>query len=306
MKKAIFLLLLAFSFQLSFAQDELLVQSNEKGLFLSHVVAARENYYSIGRLYNVAPKDIETFNGLDMNKGLHIGQSIKIPLNATNFTQTGSNGRPVYYVVGEKEGLYRVSVKNNNVLMANLRKWNHLATDQLNAGKKLVVGYLVSPEAGAIASTPAPQKLPEPEKKDVAVNETAAPVREQPKKPESKPAPAAQTLAVNDGNGGYFRSLYAQQVKSGTAGSEQSVAAGIFKTASGWQDAKYYVLIDRVEPGTIVKIVNPANNKAVYAKVLGEMSGIRQNQGYDMRMSNAAAAALDISDTEKFIVSVNY
>jgi hypothetical protein len=36
------------------------------------------------------------------------------------------------------------------------------------------------------------------------------------------------------------------------------------------------------------------------------MSGIMQNAGYDVRISNAAASALDISDTEKFIVRVNY
>ena len=43
-----------------------------------------------------------------------------------------------------------------------------------------------------------------------------------------------------------------------------------------------------------------------YAKVLGEMSGIRQNQGYDVRISNAAASALNVSETDKFIVRVNY
>jgi hypothetical protein len=64
--------------------------------------------------------------------------------------------------------------------------------------------------------------------------------------------------------------------------------------------------MDNVEPGTIVRIINPTNNKAVYAKILGEMSGIRQNQGYNIRMSNAAASALDVSDTDKFIVRVNY
>ena len=61
-----------------------------------------------------------------------------------------------------------------------------------------------------------------------------------------------------------------------------------------------------MEPGTIVRITNPSNNKAVYAKVLGEMSGIRQNQGYDLRMSNAAASVLEVSDQEKFIVKINY
>ena len=59
-------------------------------------------------------------------------------------------------------------------------------------------------------------------------------------------------------------------------------------------------------PGTIIKIINPTNNNAIYAKVLGEMSGIRQNEGLNIRMSNAAAAALNISDQDKFIVKVNY
>ena len=81
---------------------------------------------------------------------------------------------------------------------------------------------------------------------------------------------------------------------------------GIFKTTSGWQDAKYYLLIDKVLPGTIVKIINPANNKIIYAKVLGEMSGIRQNEGLNIRISNAAVAALEIPEQDKFIVKINY
>ena len=64
--------------------------------------------------------------------------------------------------------------------------------------------------------------------------------------------------------------------------------------------------MDDVQPGTIIKIINPENNKTVYAKVLGEMAGIRQNQGYNIRISNAAAAALEIKEDDKFIVKVNY
>jgi hypothetical protein len=61
-----------------------------------------------------------------------------------------------------------------------------------------------------------------------------------------------------------------------------------------------------VDPGTIVKIINPGNNKILYAKVLYNMESIRQNQGLDIRISDAAAAALAISETDKFIVKVNY
>ena len=113
MKKSFLLATILFCSLFVFAQNELVVHSSDKGPYLVHTVAPKENYYSIGRLYNVSPKEIEAINSLDMNKGLNIGQSIKIPLTSTNFTQASEKGRSLYYVVGDKEGLYRVSLKNN-------------------------------------------------------------------------------------------------------------------------------------------------------------------------------------------------
>jgi hypothetical protein len=36
------------------------------------------------------------------------------------------------------------------------------------------------------------------------------------------------------------------------------------------------------------------------------MDKIRQNQGVDMRISDAAASSLAVSETDKFILKVNY
>ena len=118
--------------------------------------------------------------------------------------------------------------------------------------------------------------------------------------------PASNQVAITDGSGGYFKPQFDLQIKTQSPKKDETASAGVFKTASGWQDAKYYALMDAVEPGTIIKLTNPTNGKSVYAKVLGQMSGIRQNQGYDVRISNAAASALEVSDTEKFIVKVVY
>jgi len=322
MKKNFLLALILFCSSIVFAQNQLIVQSNNKGLYLEHKVAPKENFYSIGRLYNVAPKDIEAFNGVDMNKGLAVGQTLKIPLNASNFSQNTDKGRPVYYVVQAKEGLYRVSLKNNTVLMADLRKWNKLSSDKIAPGEKLIVGYLVSVEANNIvAQTKEPEvkqqeiKQPVEEKKDpvitkqgtTIVNKEETPGKQDPeKKIETPVTTQVSHVAVNDGSSGYFKPQFDLQIKSQPVKKDETASAGIFKTSSGWQDAKYYALMDNVEPGTIIKVVNPTNNKAIYAKVLGEMSGIRQNQGYDVRISNAAASALEVSDTDKFIVRVNY
>jgi LysM repeat protein len=320
MKKSLLACLITLCSLVGFAQTDLIVRSNDKGIYLNHTVIAKENFYSIGRLYNIPAKDIAAFNSLEMNNGLNVGQSLMIPLQASNFTQTASNGTPVYYVVGEHEGLYRVSLKNNKVLMVNLRKWNNLSTDNISAGQKLIVGFVTSAELAAHtpASTPVSQQpvveeKPQPQPHSVQT-ETA-------KKPEPEPTRTqntttastassssvlSQQAVVRDGNGGYFKSQFEQQSKTSSSNKDIMATSGIFKTASGWQDAKYYALMDGVEPGTIIRVVNPNNSKAIYAKVLGAMSGISQNKGLDVRISNAAANVLEISDTEKFIVRVNY
>ena len=128
-------------------------------------------------------------------------------------------------------------------------------------------------------------------------------------KTEEKPivaVPKVEEKPVATYDQGYFKLSFDQQVKGTPVSKNETVTSGIFKTASGWQDAKYYLLIDKVSPGTIVKVINPSNNKVVYAKVLGEMSGIRQNDGLNIRISNAAASMLEITESDKFIVKVNY
>jgi LysM repeat protein len=319
MKKNFLLAFILFCCTVVFAQNQLVVQSNNKGLYLNHKVTPKENFYSIGRHYNVSPKDIEAFNGLDMNKGLNVGQILKIPLGTGNFSQSIAKGQPIYYIVQPKEGLYRVSLKNNNVLMADLRKWNKLSSDKVEPGQKLIVGFfLISKDADNIAQRPDEEqsqpKQPVEEKKEpvvtkqetVSVNEQQTKRQEPEKRVDPTSTKQVSSVTSADNNGGYFKSQFDLQIKSQPAKAEQTASAGIFKTSSGWQDAKYYALMDNVEPGTIIRVINPTNNKSVYAKVLGEMSGIRQNQGYDVRISNAAASALDVSDTDKFIVRLNY
>jgi LysM repeat protein len=318
MKKTLLILTLWLSSYAALAQAEVLVQSNEKGLFVPHTVSPKENFYSIGRLYAVPPKDIAAFNGVDMALGLSVGQTINVPLTAANFSQEVDKGTPVYYVVGEKEGLYRVSVKNNKVQMSSLRKWNKLTSDAISTGQKLIVGFIPSggtPPAqnNPVVATPAPPRQAPAEtetaKKEApktTVNETAPtaqqPVAAAPRQIEST-QPARQLTASGSG---YFKNGFEAQSRTQNMGKDLTLSAGIFKTSSGWQDGKFYALMDGVEPGTIVRVVNPSNSKVVFAKVLGEMSGIRQNTGLDVRISNAAAAALEAGEAEKFVVKVNY
>ena len=48
----------------------------------------------------------------------------------------------------------------------------------------------------------------------------------------------------------------------------------------------------KVQPGTVVKVTNAVNGKFVYAKVLGEIPPIKENDGLLVRISNAATTEL--------------
>ena len=304
-------------------KGDLMVKNGDKGLYLEHKVVAKESFFSVGRLYNVHPKAIADYNNVDMNKGLFIDQKIKIPLTDTNFTQQGNSGTPVYYRIDDKDGLLKISKSNRNVSLDNLRFWNNLSSDEIKKGQKLIVGFLLSkemvsitisrnkdekivmkPESKEAVNTEKPEIKAEEKKSEVSIEEKKPEIKEELKKTEFAVVKEPVKPAAPDP--GYFKSHFELQVRKFPVSKEVTVTAGIFKTASGWQDAKYYLLIDAVQPGTIIRVINPTNNNVIYAKVLGMMSGIRQNEGLIIRLSNAAATALGVTEQDKFIVKISY
>ena len=57
--------------QLSRAQvSDLQVQGISPGLYLVHTVQPKENWYSVGRIYNASPKQLAVYNAISMNKAL--------------------------------------------------------------------------------------------------------------------------------------------------------------------------------------------------------------------------------------------
>ncbi|MFT4024710.1 MAG: LysM peptidoglycan-binding domain-containing protein [Flavihumibacter sp.] len=305
LKKPFLCLLLAFSFYIASAQPSLQVQGTGADLYLSHKTEAKENWYSIGRTYNLSPKDIGAYNGKDINAGLSVGQVLKIPLTSANFSQNDSKAAdevlvPVYHTVKDGEWMFRVSTNHNKVPIESLEKWNKVNRSQVKAGMTLIVGYLkVKKEQSALAAAN-PALLAGSAPATAAASPQASP-SESNNKPLYTPAtppvtPASKEISFN---GGYFKNQFA-------GGNRYSKGlAHIFRSTSGWNDGKYYALMDNVPVGSIVQVTNTANNKSVYAKVLGELSDIRENAGLTIRISNAAAAELGGGDI-KFNAEVKY
>src|SRR5579871_4437407 len=111
MKRFLLLAILGFFTMISFAQSHDLNVHGESGkLYLMHKVVAKENWYSVGRIYNISPKELAPFNGLTLEHQLGIGQELKIPLNNNNFSQDGKKNPdetfvPVYHTLQSNEML---------------------------------------------------------------------------------------------------------------------------------------------------------------------------------------------------------
>ena len=319
MKRLVLPLLCCLFSLSSTAQKELILRKNEGNFYLEHKVVPKESFYSIGRLYNVTPRQLAQFNKLDLDRGLNVDQRIRIPLTDTNFTMTGNSGAPVYYRAGLNTTLARISDAYRNVAVERLRYWNRRTAEEVAEGEKLIIGFLLNSGIPSVTLNHPPVTPVEEE----VVTEKPETVEKTPDEPvvavnNQEPAPektANNTDAVSteekkaesaEEGAGFFRQDFELQVACRPAKKNKTVTAGIFKTTSGWENEKYYLLMDEIEPGTIVRLINPTNETVVYAKVLGEMTDIRQNEDLDIRISNAAASKLGISETDKFILRVNY
>ncbi|WP_207492672.1 LysM peptidoglycan-binding domain-containing protein [Aridibaculum aurantiacum] len=146
MKKLLFTLLFFYTTSLFAQKANVLVEGITPNLYLTHIVSPKENFYSIGRIYNQHPKAIASFNHTTLEKGLAIGQTLKIPLTPANFDVTGAPTPdetlvPVYHVVTKNETLFRIG-NNHATPLENLRQWNKLSSDVIEVGAPLVVGNL--------------------------------------------------------------------------------------------------------------------------------------------------------------------
>lgn len=328
---------LLISVSLMGQQQKFIVRNSGSQLYLEHKVSPKENWYSVGRIYFISPKEIAAFNQLSMEKGLGIGQLLKIPLKPENFSQsTGivDAGSKIVHVVQPKEGLFKLA-NLYNIDKELLKKMNGLSSDQINAGTSLVVGYLFSTvepvgtlaPASMVKITPEIPKASKLDEKALVIEEkskepafsSSASAKTDAKKTLNSPQVAAPVKVVEETaeagkqivaanlksssnqaskpENGYFSTLFEQQSKEGKQQNLENSVYGVFKSTSGWKDGKYYVLMNNVVPGTVVKLVRKSADKVLYAKVLGAVPSGKESEGLSLRMSNAAIAALGLGDS---------
>lgn len=277
--------------------------------YLVHTIGPKENFYSIGRIYNISPRVFAPYNGLDLNSSLSIGQQMRIPLNETNFWQVGARKEnevvvPVYHTARSGESIPAIA-RLFGTDAASVRSWNNASGDAVAAGRRLIIGFLkVDKSLSALADQGMPVRQDPPVvKTEPVVKSEPVTAKEEPKKEAPRPAenkqpertPVTTTSTATYSGSGFFKDEFNRQTNNGRYTTNATLNGAQFKSTSGWSDGKYYILMDQVEKGAIVLVKNPANGKMVYAKVLAGVQETRPGSDARFLLSNAAAAQLGVA-----------
>ncbi|RTL51067.1 MAG: LysM peptidoglycan-binding domain-containing protein [Sphingobacteriales bacterium] len=293
---------------------------------IEHVIKKGETLSALAHQYHTTVGDIMRLNGMNSKSILRIGEKVKIPVkgvvvaqkpvvatSGTAAVQEQTQNNTTIHIVAPKETLYAIG-KKYKVSVAQIQQWNHFNTTNIHTGQQLTIGanatqQPVVPKVAEPIIQPSNIPAITPAKPAPSNTTSSVPANQNTKQNASATvvdnnAPKNQVISVNNTTntdnipaGGFFTDYYKQ------TGQSISGDASIFKTASGWMDKKYYVLINNIPEGTIVRI--ESNQKVVYAKVLGALPNIKEDDGLLLRISNAAAAVLGMAD-KRFPVTVQY
>ncbi|HSK14300.1 MAG TPA: LysM peptidoglycan-binding domain-containing protein [Phnomibacter sp.] len=241
--------------------------------------------------------DLETKGG---------SRDINIPLDGILRTDPCEGCVPVYHLVKQSEGLFRIGQWYGKIKAPALKELNGLKSDALKPGQQLLVGYV---------KVPAPT-LRQPDPVVAAKEDTVA---------FAGPAGEPDTVDTAGEKGGPQDTLLTEKrpeweltyegngffenewVLHSADTARRTGKASTFKTESGWADGRFYLLHSQLKTGTVVRLTHAGNGRSVYAKVVGPLPAIRQNAGIQMRMNQAAAVSLGMQDElEVFEVVLEY
>ncbi|MGF7078308.1 LysM peptidoglycan-binding domain-containing protein [Mucilaginibacter sp. UYCu711] len=281
--------------------DSVGVENLDGKKVILHKLDPKDNYYSIGRRYDVKPGDIIKFNN---NAPLKIGGIIKVPTDRSFVettkpnvgkkqvqviltppppavatqqqpvtpTQSAANtsGATQTYKVSAGETLYAIA-KRFNSTVEDITKLNNLTSTTVSPGQVLQV-------KSGTADVPAPVVTPPV----VATRDSTNP-------PTNGIDSAERKLNAN--RYGLFEK------------NEKGVATWIDDTSL--DPAKKLVLHRTAPIGTVIKITNPMSNRTTFAKVVGRFSDNETTKDVILIMTKNVAESIGALD-KRIHVTISY
>jgi LysM repeat protein len=280
--------------------DSVGVENLDGKKVILHKLDPKDNYYAIGRRYNVKPSDIIKFNN---NAPLKVGGIIKVPTDrsfvetmkpvtkkqadttpalhtpATTQQQpvqqptqsaTNTSGATQTYKVSAGETLYSIA-KRFNSTVEDITKLNNLTSTTVSPGQVLQVKSGTADAPAPVVTTPV-----------VATRDSTNP-------PTNGIDSAERKLNAN--RYGLFEK------------NEKGVATWIDDTSL--DPAKKLVLHRTAPIGTVIKITNPMTSRTTFAKVVGRFSDNETTKDVILIMTKNVAESIGALD-KRIHVTISY
>ncbi len=271
--------------------DSVGVENQDGKKIILHKLEPKDNYFSVGRRYNIKPNLIIQFNN---NALLRVGNVIKVPTEipfitaVTTSAVTVNAGTPVNateYKVSQGETLYAISrrfnIKVEDIISQNNLKSNNLVPGQIlqiKTAPATVVPPVTAQQTTTTVTPPPATGLP-PAKRDttmVMATDSVAAERRLP----------ANRYGITERN-------------------EKGVATYMDDAGMGLDPNKKLVLHRTAPVGTVLKITNPMTNRTTFAKVVGRFTDNESTKDVMVVLTKSAADALGALD-KRFHVNISY
>jgi LysM repeat protein len=306
------------------AQNADTTVNNKK--FKKYEVVQGDGWFSIARKFNVTYTELRVANKNDDK--LQPGQIILIPLERPdpddpffdkNYIdkkgKAGKEAKEIVHTTKKSETLYSIA-KKYDVSVAAIKEWNDLKSDTLHPGQKIIIRKNES--TGKYVMDPVKPEKEKTELKPELVRDTLnnsgkeekqikpvnsidrspvmAPKIQLPDSNSNKSGNAVKAPAKKDEK----KEIFANGKKEV---SETGVAAWI--EDEDINPNKYYALHKSAPVGTIIKITNRMNSRALFVKVIGKLPSTGDNEGIIIKISKASAEKLGVLD-QHFQVQLLY
>jgi LysM repeat protein len=263
--------------------------------FVVHQVQARETFFVLARQYQVPVKKIMAANP-QVKASLKTGDLVYIPRAAkakkaarvaVPTYKTDAQGNKVHRVSG-KQTLYSIS-RQYKLATADLKRWNNLTSDQLQAGQLLIVGLAPKP----VAQAPRPVVILKPAEASKPTPDPQVPVNRTP------------ILLVSKKERQNLRLPYKLDSASMGKVVSQIRESGIAEVIQGPEVNKYLALHHSAPVGSYVTVINRMNGRSISVRVIGTLPDVGTNEKVIIKLSKRAQQRLVALD-QRFLVDVVY
>lgn len=259
-------------------KDTLFAEIKDGRLMAIHTVKKNENLYSIAQQYTVPALVLSQNNDVSFYESLAPDRKLWIPLGRYNYLKTKPEDTNTYkalYVKLRGNETYPMLAASIEVSEEIIRNWNQGLALSALPHNVVFMGWALCQSSPASTS-----------------NEQA--LLTNPKTPIA--APVLRTSAKKDtvkGPPSELELVYKYQTSNGQFVDSLDGMVVFFKPQTTVNQKLLYAFSNEIAKGRVVKIVNPSNNKFVYAKIIGNLPATKQYLNAKIGLDGRARTELD-------------